>query len=49
MYPMTFDFSAWYSKVGLIALAWATAIALFGFFVSIRGQKLLDMEDEKAA
>jgi serine/threonine-protein kinase len=44
MYPITFEFSAWYSKVGLIALAWAAAFAIFGFFVSIQGQKLLDIE-----
>jgi serine/threonine-protein kinase len=44
MFPMTFEFSAWYSKVGLIALAWATLFALFGFFVSVQGQKLLDIE-----
>jgi hypothetical protein len=44
MYPITFKFSAWYSKVGLIALAWATLFAAFGFFVSVQGQKLLDIE-----
>jgi len=44
MFPMTFKFSAWYFKVGLIAMAWVAAFAIFGFFVSVQGQRLLDIE-----
>jgi serine/threonine-protein kinase len=44
MFPITFQLSAWYSRIGFMALAWATVIAMFGFFVSIQGQKLLDIE-----
>ena len=44
MYSVMLNFSAWYSEVGLIALAWATLFAAFGFFVSVQGQKLLDIE-----
>ncbi|HZI51205.1 MAG TPA: hypothetical protein VFE29_05235, partial [Terriglobia bacterium] len=44
MFPMTFQLSAWYSRIGFMAFAWAAAIAAFGFFVSIQGQKLLDIE-----
>jgi serine/threonine-protein kinase len=44
MFPMTFQLSAWYSRIGFVALAWAVAVTLFGFFVSIQGQKLLDIE-----
>jgi serine/threonine-protein kinase len=50
MFPMTFQLSVWYSRVGFLALAWAVIIAVFGFFVSIQGQKLLDIEGvEKAS
>jgi hypothetical protein len=50
MFPMTFQLSVWYSRVGFMALAWAAIIAGFGFFVSIQGQKLLDIEGvEKAS
>jgi serine/threonine-protein kinase len=49
MFPMTFQLSAWYSRIGFMALAWAAAIAVFGFFVSIQGQKLLDIEGVEKA
>jgi serine/threonine-protein kinase len=44
MFPMTFQLSAWYSRIGFLAFGWAAAITAFGFFVSIQGQKLLDIE-----
>jgi serine/threonine-protein kinase len=44
MFAITFQASVWYARTGFIALAYAVVIAAFGFFVSIQGQKLLDIE-----
>jgi serine/threonine-protein kinase len=47
MFPITFQLSVWYSSIGFLALAWVVLIAAFGFFVSIQGQKFLDIEGEE--
>jgi hypothetical protein len=44
-FPMTLGFSEWYSGIGFVALAFVGAFVLYGFLVSVRGQKLLDIDD----
>ena len=40
MYPLTTDFSAWYSPSMVFALALAVGIAVYGFYTSLGGQSL---------
>ena len=44
-YPLTLDFSTWYAGSTILALAVATALALFGFFVSLGGRRLIADEE----
>ena len=44
MFPITFQTSVWYARIGFMALAYGVVITAFGFFVSIQVQKLLDIE-----
>jgi len=39
-FPFTTDFSRWYAGLGLVGLLAFTAIAVFGFWVSLAGQPL---------
>jgi hypothetical protein len=40
LYPLTSDFSAWYSGVTIFALAIGLSFAIYGFFTSLGGQPL---------
>jgi hypothetical protein len=40
-FPLTTDFSAWYFDVTLLALGIFLAIVIYGFYVSLGGQKLV--------
>jgi protein kinase-like protein len=40
LYPLTSDFSAWYSGVTIFALAIGLTVAIYGFFTSLGGQPL---------
>jgi Protein kinase domain len=40
LYPLTSDFSAWYSGVTLFALAIGLGLAIYGFYISLAGQPL---------
>jgi serine/threonine protein kinase len=40
LYPLTSDFSAWYSGVTIFALAIGLGLAIYGFYVSLAGQPL---------
>ncbi|MGI9165671.1 MAG: hypothetical protein ACR2G5_04685 [Pyrinomonadaceae bacterium] len=40
LYPLTSDFSVWYSGVTLFVLAIGLTVAIYGFFTSLAGQPL---------
>lgn len=40
LYPLTSDFSVWYSGVTVFALAIGLTVAIYGFYISLAGQPL---------
>ena len=40
LYPLTSDFSVWYSGITVFALALGLSVAVYGFFTSLAGQPL---------
>jgi serine/threonine-protein kinase len=40
-FPLTFDFTAWYSTGALLALSVTTGLAVYGFYFSLAGRRLV--------